>query len=91
MEIEKIFEDERNNSGRIRFYFQKNDTLAAYEHSAFYLSLLFSEVQLYKGHCFDTKIEYRFTVVDMTFIDTLPEFLRLEVSDDHIDLLINTD
>ena len=38
-----------------------------------------------------TKIEYRFTVVDMTFIDTLPEFLRLEVSDDHIDLLINTD
>ena len=56
-----------------------------------YLSLLFSEVQLYKGHCFDTKIEYRFTVVDMTFIDTLPEFLRLEVSDDHIDLLINTD
>lgn len=56
-----------------------------------FLSLLFSEVQLYKGHCFDTKIEYRFTVVDMTFIDTLPEFLRLEVSDDHIDLLINTD
>ena len=53
MEIEKIFEDERNNSGRIRLYFQKNDTLAAYEHSAFYLSLLFSEVQLYKGHCFD--------------------------------------
>lgn len=35
MEIEKIFEDERNNSGRIRLYFQKNDTLAAYEHSAF--------------------------------------------------------
>lgn len=91
MEIEKIFEDERNNSGRIRLYFQKNDTLAAYEHSAFYLSLLFSEVQLCEGQCSDTKIGYRFTVVDMTFIDTLPEFLQLEVSDDYIDLSINID